>query len=333
MRSVAIPLVALVVGCAHRELRREPSVTSSPDVCRTSLPFCLPALDMELLLREAPLDIRAAEPIGAGLTGARRLLVDLPSGTVVRLKWKTSALGGDGHNRSPRRELAAYALQRPLLSEADYVVPPTVARCLPERTFRRQIDAEGAPPTFDGDDCVLGILAYWIEDATQLVGYSQARFAADPTYRRRIALLNVITHLMDHRDTKPENFLVLRGSDPRAFSIDNGLAFSGWRTPRGWFWHEWQDLLVDSLPSDLVARLRSVGRAELTETLGTVAQFRVRAGRLEPMPLEPPFDANEGVRRRDDAIQLGLTSTEIDGVAARLSTLLDRVDSGAVKVF
>jgi hypothetical protein len=283
---------------------------------------------MELLLAEAPLLVRAAEPIGSGRSGGRRLLVELPGGPVVRVKWKAAGRGGDGYNRSPRHEIAAYRLQQLFLTPDEYVVPPTVARCLSKSEIHELGDH--AKPTFSGGHCVLGSLSYWLEDAHQLAPFSTRRFHSDPIYRRRVALLDVLTHLIDHRDTKPQNFVAAAG---RAFSVDNGMSFSGWRTPRGWFARGWQDVIVDELPRDLVARLRRITPAQLSSELGTVAELRVRDGRLEPVAPEPPFDTGAGVRRRGDRIQLGLTQDEIDGVWGRLQRLLERVDTGDIGQF
>jgi hypothetical protein len=320
--------VLLAAACIPTPARG-PSLTASPEVCRATQPFCLPARDMELLLREVPLSLRASEPVGTGKALSQRLLIAIPGGPVIRAKWKTAGRGGDGPNRSPRKELAAYALQKLFLDEDDYVVPPTVARCMPAVIYRMRITPV-AIPTFEGTQCVLGTLSYWIEDARQLEGFSSERYSRDPEYRRSIALLNVLTHLIDHRDTKPQNFVVSR--DRRAFSVDNGLAFSGWRTPRGWFLHEWQDVLVDGLPRELVQRLRRVSRADLLR-LQTVAQFRVDRGQLHPVALEGAFDPHEGVRRRGDQIQIGLTWEEIDSIGDRLHAILERVESGELKVY
>jgi hypothetical protein len=305
-------VVALVTGCAVPH--RGPSLTASREVCRAARPFCLPARDMELLLRDAPLLLRAAEPLDRGRARSRRLLIEIPP--LVRVKWKTAAPGGDGYNRSPRHELAAYAVQKLFLDEEDYVVPPTTARCQPPGWAGGE-----TVPTFAGVRCVLGVISYWVEDAHQLARFDARRFAGDAVYRRRAAVLNVVTHLIDHRDIKSENFIAT--ADGRPYSVDNGMAFSGWRTPSGWFVHGWQDLIVDRLPRDVVARLRKVERRDLA-MLATVAEFRVRDGRLEPVPPQPPIDPDRGVRRRGDRIQLGLTRDEIDGVAERLQALLER---------
>jgi hypothetical protein len=284
---------------------------------------------MELLLREVPLSLRVAEPVGSGRAFSQRLLIAFAGGPVIRAKWKTAGRGGDGPNRSPRKEIAAYAVQKLFLDDDEYVVPPTVARCMPLALYRIKITPV-AIPTFEDTKCVLGTLSYWIEDVHQLDKFSAEQFQRNSEYRRRIALLNVVTHLIDHRDTKPQNFVVSRGW--HAFSVDNGLAFSGWRTPRGWFLHEWQDVVVDGLPRDLVARLRRVTRVQLLQ-LQTVAQFRVKKGQLIPVAPEPAFDPHEGVRRRGDQIQIGLTWAEIDDLGDRLHAILERVDSGELKLF
>jgi hypothetical protein len=319
-----LSLVALVTGCHLARPGR--SLTASPEVCHAARPFCLSPREMETLLGEAPLYLRAAEPVGSGRAGAIRLLVEIPP--VVRVKWKSSAPGGDGYNRSPRRELAAYALQKLLLDEDDYVVPPSAARCQPPEWAA--LAGSDATPTFADARCVLGVVSYWVEDAHPLEPFSQDRFAHDGVYRRRVALLNLVTHLIDHHDTKAANFVVSR--DQRAFSVDNGMAFSGWRTPYGWFSLGWQDLRVGALPADVVRRLRRLTRRDL-DSLATVAELRVRAGRLEPAALEPPFDAARGVRRRGDRIQLGLTVDEIDSVWQRLEGVIEKLDRGEVRTF
>jgi hypothetical protein len=208
------------------------------------------------------------------------------------------------------------------------VVPPTAARCQPPEWAR--LAGSDPRPTFAGTACVFGILSYWLENAHQLEAFSAERFAHDPGYRRRMALFNLTTYLIDHRDTKAANFIASR--DARPYSVDNGMSFSGWRTPYGWFARGWQELVVDGLPREVLARLRRISRRDL-DALATVAQFRARAGNLEPAPLDPPFDAHHGVRRRGDMIQLGLTWDEIDGVAQRLRALLARVEDGEIKSF
>ncbi len=167
-----------------------------------------------------------------------------------------------------------------------------------------------------------------------LHGLDRARFARDPCYRTTIANLNLLTYLIDHRDdAKASNFLVSRGPPPpRAFSVDNGEAFSGLRPLRGWLVRSWSRLLVPALPAEAVERLRRMGRAQLAR-LAVVAQLELRDGRLRPVAPGPPFDAAHGVRRRGELIQLGLTAPEIDGIGKRAAALVAQVDSGRIGQF
>jgi hypothetical protein len=64
-----------------------------------------------------------------------------------------------------------------------------------------------------------------------------------------------------------------------------------------------------------------------------VAQYSVTPEGLVEVPPTPAFSDTSGVRREGNVIQLGLTRREVDGVAARLSALLEKVDRGEIKVF
>lgn len=329
--GVASLFAAGLGGCAHS---LPPSVTKAPDLCKET-PFCLPAGELSTLLRDAPFTVRAAEAVGQGDVHSQRLLIVLPGGQVVRIKWKAAPPGGDGPNSSPRRELAAYEVQKLFLDEADYVVPPVAARCTPEAVRDLHLQGE-TKPTFSGSSCLLGLASYWLEGVETLKGVSKERFAQDPLYRRRLALLNILTYLIDHHDTKPANFTIEREGDPHAFSVDNGMAFSGWLTPGTWFLRSWREMIVDAVPMDAVARLRRVQRSDL-HRLAVIAQYRVAAGALEPMAPGAPFSEEDGldkgIRRRGDVVQLGLTRSEIEDMRRRLLVLLDHVESGALKTF
>ena len=84
--------------------------------------------------------------------------------------------------------------------------------------------------------------------------------------------------------------------------------------------------------------------------LGVLFQFRVlsrRRNKYHPQPLHGHFhrvvessaalgeslDKKRGVRRTATALQLGLTSSEIEGVQARLRSLLKDIDRGKIKTF
>ena len=71
----------------------------------------------------------------------------------------------------------------------------------------------------------------------------------------------------------------------------------------------------------------------LTEALGVVAQFERRGDAYVATARGPSIDSSRGVRRKDVVLQLGLTSSEIDGVAYRLRELLKEIDKGKIKTF
>lgn len=269
---------------------------------------CRDAGELERLIARAPLEIVAAEPL-PGFSHALRLTARLPDGNRVRLKWKRAGRGGDGWNRSPRHELAAWAVQRLVLPPDQPVVPPTVVRCLPRAQLARWSN-ERVRATFRGADCVLGTLSWWLEDARPL-----GRFAGDPAHRNAVARLNLVTYLIDHGDTKPANFVA---DDARAFAVDNGISFSALPTLRTWIVRDWSRLHVRALPRAVEERLARIDRHALDQ-LAVLAQLELRDGKLVPVAPGPAFDPDRGVRRRGDVIQLGLTRREIDALELRLA--------------
>lgn len=325
-------MVVFVVGLVGGSggCGRHGSVASSAPLARPIAPARLWRL--EALLRTAPLTIVAERRVEHGLSAPRVLTVEL-GGQRARIKWKEAAHGGDGQNRSPRHELAAWAVQRLFLDGADDVVPPTAVRCLPVRQYE-QAFGRPARPTFEGTSCVLGTVAWWLDDVDELDGLDEGRLRRDPAYRRTMADLNVLTYLIDHRDAKDANFVISRPPAPaRAWSVDNGLAFSGFRTLRGLFVRDWSQLRVGALRRTVVDRLRRVTHADL-ERLAVLAEFRVRDGQLVEVAPGPPLpDVNNGARRSGDVIQLGPTRGEIDDLARRLGRLRDAVDAGQLASF
>jgi hypothetical protein len=146
--------------------------------------------------------------------------------------------------------------------------------------------------------------------------------------------MNLLTYLIDHRDTRPSNFLISTDkAHPRTFAIDNGLAFSGFRNPLAAFTKiNWAKIIVPALPRKQLERLRKLTPHEL-DTLLTVAQYSVTPHGLVEVPPTPPLVESKGVRREGNVIQFGLTRHEVDSIATRLKTLLERVDRGEIKVF
>lgn len=250
-------------------------------------------------------------------------------GFQLRVKWAKAPPGGFAINNQPRYEVAAYEFQKLFLEEEDWVVPPTMIRELPLGTYR-QLEPETGP-TFEGTASVLVAVQYWLENVETEAEPDTARLAADTAYARRLACLNLFTHLIRHVDSNPGNVLISTAGPPRFYAVDNGVAFRSPVSPRGTVW---RDLHVDRLPAGAVDRLRALTRAELEDALYVVAQFRVGDdGRLEAVPATAKIDENRGVERQDGVIQLGLTDLEVDGIRDRIRTVLERVDAGELETF
>lgn len=294
----------------------------------------MPSVRLEPLLRDADLEILHSERCTSGVTGAQILYLRLPDeGVVLKTKWKASKHGGTGLNNEPRKEVASFLVQKWFLSPDEYVVPPTVCRAFPLEEYARAV--QQAKPTFDGTSSVFGTLCFWLDDTEQMGSFDVARFTTDPAYRDTMANLNLLTYLIDHRDTRPANFLSSKDpARPRAFSIDNGLSFSGLMNPRVLFVHEWRHIIVPMLPRAKIDLLRAVTRPALDE-LRVVAQMALRDdGELRSVGRSLPLiEDGEGVVRAEGVLQLGLEGTEIDGIEDRLAKLLAEVDAGHIELY
>lgn len=279
------------------------------------------------------LELRDAQATEQGVAGAMKATVVFPPDErPVTVKWKVIPAGDlDGWNNNPRKEIAAYEIQKWFLRPADYVVPTTVVRCIPLAAYRR-IDP-AAEPTIPGTECVLGSASLWLQHVTvPEVILDAGRFESDPTYAYHLANFNVLTYLVRHRDGRGGNILTAdRDDNRRVFAVDNGISFDG--LVYNFLVPNWDELRVPAIRRDVVTRLRRVGRKQL-DALGTLVELRAdRDGVLRPVRPTAPIDPAQGVRVDGGRVQLGLTRDEIAGVAARLAALLARVDEGTLPVF
>lgn len=330
----SVPVLRSPGEAAASAAARAPAPDPSPSAEALAPPsehWPLHPLVAERVLQNAPIRILEDRYAGRGMTGARRLLIELPDrGTRFQAKWKPVNRRLDGINNSPRRELAAYAVQKLFLEPPDYVVPTARLRCLGPDDFA---DPEQAPRPGPGGDCRLGVLSIWVE-AVELPDRlpDLERFARDPLYAARLADFNLATHLMKHRDGRRGNILVSPpGAPPRFFAIDNGVTFGG--IFYNWFVPNWDDLRVPALRRQSVERLRRL-RPEQLEALGVVAQLeRDGTGGLRIVPPGPNLEPDEGLRRRDGTIQLGLDDDEIEDLRDRIEELIEDVDEGELAVF
>lgn len=339
MRIIVLGMLLLGCSRAVRDLRPAVPVSPPSRLCRNedlgARDFCVPSLRIEKLLRDQPFVVLAVRNTPHGVGGSEVLTLEFRSeGLIIKAKWKEAKPGGEGLDNDPRKEIAAWELQKILFAPDEYVVPPTVGRCIPVEQYDREVSKRHRRPTFDGaGGCVFGVLSYWLENVKELDGFSRERFETDRRYRERVVALNVFAYVIDHRDARKSNFLIAKDeNNPRMFAIDNGLAFSGLRNPAMYFVHNWSELLVPALSRSLSEQLRRVTRADL-DRLAVVSQFELRDGQLVPVAHTAPLVPDDGVRVHGDTVQLGLTTEEIDGVDRRLRQLLEKIDTRQIAVF
>jgi len=288
----------------------------------------LPVADIERRLL-GPLDVVETEQARPQIEGDRSTRVVLAGAAgepLLAAKWKPVAPPAQGFNNEPRYELAAYQLQKLFLDECEYVVPPIVLRAMPLDEYRRNRPAGQA--ALRGTESALFLLSYWLEDVTNRDPWDAERFKSDPRYARHWGNLNILTHLIDHKDANIGNLLISKHpEDPRVFAVDNDVAFRSEASDRG---DTWKRLQVNQLPATTLERLRQVTLSELEQALGVLAEFRVVDGILEEVARGENLVPRTGVRTREDRVQFGLNQTEIREVKRRIDRLLSQVDRGRI---
>jgi hypothetical protein len=288
-----------------------------------------PIPELERLLAAEPLVITAAEISRPNAQGDITLKADISFGGAppLRVKLRKAEPGANSFNNVPRYDLAAYELQKLFLDPHEYLVPPTSLRMVALADFAKY--SPGVRPTFPGADQVLAVVQYWLFDIKSIPDvYDAARFAADPAYARYIGQLNVLTHLIRHRDSNQGNFLIGKAeTGARVFSIDHGVAFESDDADRGELWKE---MRVTRLPADTVERLRRITPEMLTERLAVLAQWQLKDGIYVPVAKGPNMSENRGVRRSGNDLQMGLNKSEIRSVNRIREKLLERIDEGKI---
>jgi hypothetical protein len=288
-----------------------------------------PIDELERLLVAEPLVITRAEISRPKAKGDITLKADVSFGGAppLRVKLRKAEPGADTFNNVPRYDLAAYELQKLFIDPPEYVVPPTALRMVALDDFRKY--STDVQRTFAPAEQVLAVVQYWLSDIKVIADvYNPERFAADPVYARHIGQLNVLTHLIQHRDSNVGNFLIGRAErGARVFSIDHGVAFASEDADRG---ELWKDMRVNVLPADTVQRLRAITPAILDARLGVLAQWALKDGVWVPVPPGPNLSPRKGVRREGDQLQMGLSKMEIDTLERLLERLLYRIDQGDI---
>jgi hypothetical protein len=329
--------------------------------CSKHVPLARPAAPLSRPTRlcaagEQPPSCRSAQQIQDVLAGDLTLLgvADPPSGSqgaklltlraisggkelVFRAKWRPQS--SDGLINESRKELAACAVQKLFLDAAEWVAPPTVARCFGLREYRAFVPNE--PATFAGVDCVFGFASYWLEDIVTL-GVARERgllaagngvldvklFERDPVYRSSLANANLLTYAINHGDAHDEQFLLQSTSRGfRAFVVDNSISFQSIKNPMLLFREDWSQIQVPWLPKATIERLAKLNAADYAG-LGNVAEFERRGSQLVSLPAAMPRTKSDGSAMSWTAarLRIGLTALELELVQTRIRELLARPD-------
>lgn len=290
--------------------------------------FCLPT-DLEPWMRDARLRFLNGETFDGGASGIMKLRAELTAENgevrVVDTKWKPGPKRFTGLNNSPRKEVAAFQIQKLFLAPDRWVAPPTVMRCVEP--------VQGTVPKRSGGkdfDCVWGVLSYWIDNIEAPETIDEQRFQTDVAYRTAIADLNLFTYVIGHRDTHRNNWYMSTDEDHvRGASVDNGVAFSG---VKNYFVAiDWGDIHVPVLASDSVERLRSITDADL-EKLRVLGAWRVEDGDLVRIPMDTP-PGKTAITYEDGLLVHGLSHHEVEEVRERIDEVLAQVDSGEIGTF
>jgi hypothetical protein len=333
--------IVSLAGCAGRGKVKDRQLqfkeATSPSVKGQFPNWQFPPHELETTIYkrgvEGELHAEEVERTAHGTTGALVLIVrDEVSGKDIKWKFKKNVPGWvDSFNTSPRKELAAYEVQKLFLDPEDYVVPTCLAFCIPRDRYEKR--GGYAAATLKGTDCVLGLASTWMKDVTiPDTLYDESRFLRDPTYAYFMSNFNLLTYLIQHRDGRVGQFLVAKNDKRRqVFSIDNGISFGFW--PYNFFILQWETINVPALRQDSIERLRTIQRQDL-DFLAVIVQFELdQNGILKPKPVGVNLDPKEGAKYKDGTLQYGLSISEIDALWDRIQNIIAEVDAGNIQVF
>ncbi len=328
----AAVLAAALLSCASSPPQPPPIASSRVENEQPFFNWGAHPFEIEKRLSAEPFEIVAVEAAGGGVTGANRATLKFADGESMEVKWKTFPPELDHWNNSPRKEIAAYRIQKWFLTPEQYVVPTSVVRCIAIDQVRKwKADVQ---PTVADTDCILVVLTVWLRHVTAPKdAYDAERFRSDAAYAVHLANLNVLTHLIDHRDGRQGNLLFADESGPpRVYAADNGISFEPWVW--NYFVTNWNELRVPAVPTQAIERLQRVSKREFEE-LRVLVELELDEAKIYRPAAKPhaPIDADEGVRRRGSVLQLGLTDSEITGTRERLDELLKAVARDEVPAF
>lgn len=355
MSRIAAALLLVSVACTDNDEGAEQRQTPEPaapltepdQLCRTTSKGrpCRTAGEVESWLYDPGLEILGSDEPPAGIQGARVLTLRSRRLTpvVFRAKWRAHSTASS--RNSPRRELAAHAVQKLFVAPDEYVVPPTAPHCFPLEAYRARVDPK-EEATFDQASCVYGILSYWLEDVQSLADaaedgwfHGQYRHAFDPqlfadnaAYRDSISRVNLLTYVIGHADSHAKNFVITTDSSaPLVYSIDNSLSLGLKKNKKLDRRHDWSTLIVPALPRVAIERLRE--NAGRLDRLAVIAALEPRGDRVVPVKAPDAEPDATGLRWAGSRLLVGLSVAEIGDLKVRVALLLQRVERGQIRLY
>ena len=301
-------------------------------------PRCRNAAQFEKLF-EGKTELLSLADTPSGSQGAKLLTLrseEHGHSVVFRAKWRPQS--SSGLINEPRKELAAYAVQKLFLDASELVAPPTVAHCFPVEEYRRFVPDE--PTSFKDIDCVFGFASYWLEEI-KTIGeareegllhregiWDPALFERDPGYRSSISRANLLTYVINHGDAHDEQFMLeQKPRGLRAYVVDNSIAFRSIKNPMLLFREDWSKIQVVALPEPVLSRLRKLTNDDFAR-LGTVSELELDHRQLRQVSEKAARVKSDGtaISWQGSRLRIGLTSGEIDLVSSRVHALLARTD-------
>jgi hypothetical protein len=342
---VAVALA--LAGCSKPRPLAAPAAPLTPPsrLCAVgeAPPACRSARQVEALLGK-PLEILGMAPTPSGQQGAKILTLRAQVGAqkvVFRAKWRAQSSASIVNE--PRKELAAYAVQKLFLDETELVVPPIVAHCFPLAEYRVFVPDER--PSFDDIDCVFGFVSYWLESVQTasaarkdgLLGgegegfWDAGLFERDAMYRRSVANTNLLTYVIRHGDPHNAQFLLERTPQGlRTYVVDNSIGFRSVKNPIYFLREDWAKIRVPRLPKRSVERLRALTKEDFAG-LVTVNELSRQGRQLVRLATPGPATGDESAMSWSGSrLRIGLTRGEIELVESRIRDLLARPDLASI---
>jgi len=334
---VTLTAAMVAAGCATSSRKQLPPrirlfALPGPPTPGPSGVWPLPPEEAASIMRQCVLGALRETSAGGGAIASHRVTARCAEASrEFEARWTPVPGRLNDWNNSPRHELAAYELQKLFLDPDDYIVPPSVVRCLEIATYRQFFP--GAQPSITGTRCKMGNLSPWLRNVTAPDPlYDEKRFRTEPNYAHHMANFNLLTHIIDHKDGRSANFRVsTNDADRRVFAIDSSVAFDA--SIYNYLARNWNEIRVPALGRKSIDRLRTVTKDDVGK-LGVLAEMRIdRTGVFQPAPNAENMHPRRGVRRSSDRVQFGLTRDELDDVWERIERVIYEVDSAKIPVF